>query len=123
ANLPDDERRAAVALADAAGWHERGPFTLNSGEDLRYYSLRFPLPHQRHILREAKKHSLDPAWIAALIRAESAWAPDARSHANARGLMQLLPTTARMEAKQRGLRYPGDAGLFDAQDNLTLGIA
>lgn len=121
--LPADERRAAVALADAAGWHERGAFTLNAGEDLRFYTLRFPLPHQRQILRDAKKHGLDPAWIAALIRAESAWAPDARSHANARGLMQLLPSTARMEATQRGLRYPGDAGLFDASENLTLGIA
>lgn len=123
AGLPDDERRVAVALADAAGWHERGAFTLNAGEDLRYYTLRFPLPHQRQILREAKKYGLDPAWIAALIRAESAWAPDARSHANARGLMQLLPATARMEAKKRGMRYPGDAGLFDARDNLALGIA
>ena len=121
--LPDDERRAAVALADAAGWHERGAFTLNAGEDLRHYTLRFPLPHQRQILRDAKKYQLDPAWVAALIRAESAWAPDARSHANARGLMQLLPATARMEAKKRGMRYPGDAGLFDARDNLALGIA
>ena len=123
ASLSADERRVAVALADAAGWHERGAFTLNAGDDLRYYALRFPLPHQRQILREAKKYGLDPAWIAALIRAESAWAPDARSHANARGLMQLLPTTARMEAKKRGVRYPGDAGLFDAHDNLVLGIA
>lgn len=121
--LSEDERRTAVALADAAGWHERGAFTLNSGEDLRYYRLRFPLPHQNRLLREAKKYQLDPAWIAALIRAESAWAPDARSHANARGLMQLLPSTAQMEAKKRQLRYPGDARLFNPRDNLTLGIA
>lgn len=121
--LSAQERRVAVALADAAGWHELGAFTLNAGDDLRYYDLRFPLPHQRQILRDARKYGLDPAWIAALIRAESAWAPDARSHANARGLMQLLPATARMEAKKRGVRYPGDAGLFDARDNLALGIA
>ncbi|NLB15106.1 MAG: transglycosylase SLT domain-containing protein [Gammaproteobacteria bacterium] len=121
--LPDDERRAAVALAERAGWHDRGAFTLNSGEDLRYYRLRFPLPHQRQIERETKKHGLDPAWVAALIRAESAWIADARSHANARGLMQLLPSTAREEARRRGLRYPGDAGLFDPRENLTLGIA
>lgn len=121
--LSDDERRAAVALAERAGWHDRGAFTLNSGDDLRYYRLRFPLPYERQIRREAKKHGLDPAWVAALIRAESAWIADARSHADARGLMQLLPSTAREEARRRGLRYPGDAGLFDPRENLTLGIA
>lgn len=119
----DQERRIAVALAEASGWHDRGPLTLRDGDDLRYYPLRFPLPHRRRIEREAKKYGLDPAWIAALIRAESAWAPDARSHADARGLMQLLPATARAEARKRGLRYPGAAGLFKPDANLRIGIA
>ena len=121
--LSDDERRIAVALADEAGWYDRAVFTLNAGDDLSYYALRFPLPHETHLRREAKKHGLDPAWVAALIRAESAWLADARSHANARGLMQLLPGTARMEAKKRGIAYPGDAGLYRPRENLTLGIA
>lgn len=122
-SLPPEERRVAVTLAEADGWHDRGPFTLNAGEDLNYYRLRFPLPHKRLIRREARQYGLDPAWVLALIRAESAWAPDARSHANARGLMQLLPSTAQQEARRRGLPYPGDAGLFDAKANLRLGIA
>lgn len=123
ADLSEDERRVAVALASEAHWFDRGPFTLNSGDDLRYYDLRFPLPHERQLLNETRKYGLDPAWVAALIRAESAWAPDARSHANARGLMQLLPGTAQQEAKLRGLRYPGDAGLYEPRENLILGIA
>lgn len=122
-SLSDDERRVAVAMADAAGWYDRAVFTLNTGEDLSYYALRFPLPHETHLRREAKKYGLDPAWVAALIRAESAWLADARSHANARGLMQLLPGTAKMEAKKRGIPYPGDAGLYQPRENLTLGIA
>lgn len=121
--LTDAERPVAVAMAQAAGWHDRGPVTLRDGTDLRRYQQRFPLPHRRQIERHAKKYELDPAWIAALIRAESAWAPDAHSHANARGLMQLLPSTAQAEAKKRNLRYPGAEGLFDANDNLRLGIA
>ncbi len=121
--LSADERRVAVALADETQWYDRAVFTLNSGDDLAYYALRFPLPHEKHLRKEAAKHSLDPAWIAALIRAESAWQADARSHANARGLMQLLPGTAQMEAKKRGLHYPGEAGLYDAEKNMTLGIA
>ena len=119
----EQERRVAVALAEASGWYDRGPLTLRDGDDLRYYPLRFPLPHRRQIEREAKQYGLDPAWIAALIRAESAWASDARSHADARGLMQLLPATAQAEARKRSMRYPGAAGLFEPDANIRIGIA
>lgn len=121
--LSPEERRLAVALAEAAGWHDRGPFSLGADADLTYYRLRFPLPYARRIRQETQRHGLDLAWVLALIRAESAWAPDARSHANARGLMQLLPATARTEAQRRALRYPGDAALFRPVANLRLGIA
>jgi soluble lytic murein transglycosylase len=122
-SLDADERRIAVALADDAGWYDRAVFTLNSGEDLRYYSLRFPQPHARQLRAEAKKNGLDPAWVAALIRAESAWLADARSHANARGLMQLLPSTARIEAKRLGIPWGGDDSLYQPRGNITLGTA
>ena len=118
-----DERRIAVKLADDAGWYDRAVFTLKNGEDLRFYSLRFPQPHARHLRAESKKNGLDPAWVAALIRAESAWIADAHSHANARGLMQLLPSTARMEAKRLGVAWGGDASLFQPLGNITLGTA
>lgn len=123
AKLEPAQRRVAVALAHDAGWYDRAVFALNSGEDLRLYALRFPLPHARELRREAKKHGLDPAWVAALIRAESAWLADARSHADARGLMQLLPATAREEARRRGLRWEGDASLYQPGTNLALGTA
>jgi soluble lytic murein transglycosylase len=122
-SLTPDERRVAVALADDAGWYDRAVFTLNSGEDLRFYELRFPQPHARHLRAQAKKNGLDPAWVAALIRAESAWIADARSHANARGLMQLLPSTAQMEARRLGIAWGGDASLFQPLGNITLGTA
>ncbi len=121
--LSESERVMAVSIAAAAGWPDRGPFTLNAGDDLRYYALRFPLSHRKTIESQARKYELDPAWISALIRAESAWLPEARSHADARGLMQLLPGTAQMEARKRGLNYPGADGLFEPRINLQLGIA
>ena len=122
-SLAPEERRVAVALADDAGWYDRAVFTLNSGEDLRYYALRFPRPHARHLEAEAKKNGLDPAWVAALIRAESAWIADARSHADARGLMQLLPSTAKREARRLGITWGGDAALYQPRGNITLGTA
>jgi soluble lytic murein transglycosylase len=117
------DKRIAVAIAEDDGWHDRGVFTLNSGDDLRLYTLRFPLAHAVHLRAEARKNDLDPSWAAALIRAESAWIARAHSHANARGLMQLLPSTARDEARRLGIRYEGDEALFQPIGNITLGTA
>lgn len=122
-SLDEAGRHAAVALAHAQGWYDRAVFALGRGDDLRLYELRFPLPHARALRAEARKHGLDPAWVAALIRAESAWQADARSHADARGLMQLLPGTAKAEAARLGLAWRGPASLFDPNANLALGTA
>lgn len=122
-SLDPAQRRLAVAHADREGWYDRAVFTLNSGEDLAYYTLRFPLPHRRTLREEARRHGLDPGWVSALIRAESAWQADARSHADARGLMQLLPGTARDEARRRGLPWNGDGSLYRPETSLALGTA
>ncbi|HET6604689.1 MAG TPA: transglycosylase SLT domain-containing protein [Xanthomonadaceae bacterium] len=121
--LDADGRRLAVALADAVGWHDRAAFTLNSDEDLRLYRLRFPLAYTRELEQHAQRHALDPAWVAALIRAESAWNPQARSPADARGLMQLLPATGRQVARELGVPWPGPAGLLRPVINIELGTA
>lgn len=124
ATLDDAERYVAIDYALAAGWHDRAVFTIGTEpEDLRYYRLRFPLHHENTLRREARKNALDPAWVAAQTRAESAFMPRARSPANAMGLMQLLPTTAAMTARRLGLPYTGAGSLYDPDTNLVLGIA
>ncbi len=119
--LDDLQRRIAVELAVEGGWTDRAVFDMASGDDLRYYKLRFPLAHSQHLRSEAASRDLDPAWVAALIRAESAWNPTARSHANARGLMQLLPGTGRDIARKLGLGWNGAQQLYQPRANITLG--
>lgn len=120
----DARRRTAVALAQEQGWFDRAVFSLGKvADEQRLYELRFPLHHDADIRAAARRHDLDPAWIAAEIRAESTFNPNARSPANARGLMQLLPATAAAVAKRIGLPYAGADSLYDSSTNIALGSA
>ena len=125
----DDQRRIAVGLAEDAGWFDRGVFGLvnvdgkSYPEESRLYLLRFPMHHDATIRREAARNNLDPAWVAGEIRAESVFDPKARSSANARGLMQLLPGTGAEVARGLGLPWNGADSLYDPETNIVLGSA
>ncbi|GAB2553639.1 transglycosylase SLT domain-containing protein [Rhodanobacter koreensis] len=118
-----DERTQvlAVKLADARGWYDRAAFTLNHGEAMHYYTLRFPLASQDGVVPQAEQAGIDPAWAYGILRAESAWMSDARSGADARGLMQLVPATAELVAKRNGLNWNGGDSLYDPSVNIELG--
>lgn len=124
-----EQRHVAVAMAQAQGWFDRGLFGLvNVGgvrrpQELRLYELRFPLHHEASIRREAARNGLDPAWVAAQTRAESMFDPSARSPADARGLMQLLPSTGAAVANRIGLPWRGSNSLYEPDTNITLGTA
>ena len=60
----------------------------------------FPRPYWDQIQKRAAEAKLDPFLVAGLIRQESEFNPGAQSRSNARGLMQLLPSTAKMVARK-----------------------
>lgn len=121
----DAQRRIAVDVAQDHGWFDRAVFTLGKEdpEELRLYHLRFPLYHDAVIRREAAKNRIDPAWVAAEIRAESIFNPNARSSANAMGLMQVLPSTGAAVARRIGLPWAGADSLYEPETNIILGTA
>lgn len=120
----DEQRRIAVEVAQGNGWFDRAVFSLGKNpEEQRLYGLRFPLHHEATIRREALKNNLDPAWVAAEIRAESIFYPRARSSANAMGLMQVLPGTGAGVASRIGMPWGGADSLFDPDTNIVLGTA
>lgn len=124
-----EQRRIAVDIAQDNGWFDRGVFGLVKAggntypEELQLYELRFPLHHDSVIRREAAKNNIDPTWVAAEIRAESVFNPKARSGADARGLMQVLPSTGAGLAKRLGLPWSGGDSLYEPEFNITLGTA
>ena len=71
---------------------------------------------------EAKRY-VAPEIILGLSRQESEFNPRAYSRAGARGVMQLIPSTALITARKEGLRYSRSALLDDPVYNMTLGSA
>ena len=81
----------------------------------------YPLPYEAALRREAARNNFDPMLAAGLIRQESTFQADAVSHANAVGLMQVLPKTGRLLARQLRVRY-AKPRLMDPDYNLELGM-
>ncbi len=88
-----------------------------------YWELVFPRPYWAELASDAQAQGLDPYLVTSLVRQESEFNPGAVSRANAYGLMQLLPSTGKQMAKQRGERHFNTNELFDPSENLRLGTA
>jgi soluble lytic murein transglycosylase len=85
------------------------------------WKVLFPFPYEAAIRHEAQRNNFDPMFAAGLIRQESTFQADAVSHADAIGLMQILPKTGRLLAKERKIRYTKNS-LFDPNINIELGM-
>jgi soluble lytic murein transglycosylase len=81
----------------------------------------YPLPYEPALRREAAKNAFDPMLAAGLIRQESTFQADAVSPKNAVGLMQVLPQTGRLMARQLRVRYT-KTSLFEPNFNLEVGM-
>ena len=86
------------------------------------WEMFYPVNYERILQREAAKYAIDPFLIMALIRQESAFNPKAVSPANAHGLMQLLPSTARRLARGMNLPRPSTERLHEPEVNIQLGM-
>ena len=87
----------------------------------RFWEYLFPLPYQNDVVRNSREHKLDPFMVAALIRQESEFNPQALSRAKAYGLTQVMPSTGRAVARKVGIRRFSNRMLFQPATNLKLG--
>jgi soluble lytic murein transglycosylase len=91
------------------------------GAPLRFWQMLFPLPYRDDVVRNAKSHDLDPYSVAALIRQETEFNPDAHSPANAYGLMQLVLPTGRQMGRQTGITVASSRTLLNPSVSIQLG--
>jgi soluble lytic murein transglycosylase len=98
-------------------------FLAAGGEDLPADILRiiFPLDYWPLIEKYSKLHDLDPYLLAALMAQESTFTAEIRSSANARGLMQVMPSTGRRYARKMGIKSFTTASLSQPETNVRLG--
>ncbi|HET7694522.1 MAG TPA: transglycosylase SLT domain-containing protein [Vicinamibacterales bacterium] len=113
-----DLRRAITLMRRAY------PQFLTSGGDAvpaEILQVIFPLTYWDAIKRQAAVYELDPYVVAALIAQESTFDPNARSVANAWGLMQIVPSTGRRLATALGIRRFSTSMLTHGETNIRLG--
>ncbi|SHE50413.1 soluble lytic murein transglycosylase [Microbulbifer donghaiensis] len=125
AGLSHDELLTAGKLASSWGWYHKSIQSVLAADYLDDLELRFPLAFADIVADVSKrmgdKTALDPYLIYAVARQESHFSHDARSHAGALGLMQLLPSTARATARRAGVHYRRSWDLLSPSTNIALG--
>lgn len=133
------EEQLQIALSQYANeqnWFELGVDGSIIAKAWDYIGLRLPNAYSQYFdiaLSNVNLSVTEPQAIVdnrvtktfamAIARQESAWNPMAQSSANARGLMQLLPSTAQKTAENQQLPYNGELDLFKPLNNILLGTA
>ena len=83
--------------------------------------IRYPRAYWDLIASKANSDGLDPYLVVSLMRQESWFNPEANSVSDARGLMQLLPSTASRMVRENGLAVAQPVNLYDPDINVKLG--
>lgn len=119
-HMQTEEIVAAGRIANRWGWHRHGIQAMVDAQHWDDLQVRFPLAYQEQVVNAAKATAINPLFLYAIARQESAFMADARSPVGATGLMQLMPATAQQTAKRSGIAFkPQD--LLQPEKNIALG--
>jgi soluble lytic murein transglycosylase len=118
--------RELLAAADLACEREVWDRCINTSERTREsidFAQRFPMPLRDAVVPRARAIDLDPSFVYGLIRQESRFIIDARSHVGASGLMQVMPATARWTARKIGMTDFKPSQINERDTNIAIGTA
>ncbi|MFA5677862.1 MAG: transglycosylase SLT domain-containing protein [Pseudomonas sp.] len=119
-----EELIAQAALARQMDWHFPAIRGISKAQHWDDLDIRFPLAYQEPIVRQAQLRQLNSTWVYAITRQESGFMTDARSHAGAMGLMQLMPATARETARRYSIPLANTHNaVLEPERNIALGTA
>lgn len=102
---------------------ERLPETIvkkTSISSPRLYS-DYPSPFALDVLKNARRHGIDPRFILAIMKQESSFRPGAKSPAAARGLLQLVYDTALKYKDAAGIASLQPDDLYNPSVNISIG--
>lgn len=100
------------------------PSVVREALPLNIRLMQYPGHFWPIVERQAERYGLDPLLVLALLREESRFGSGVRSTAAARGLMQILPETARAVADRQGIDgYAGAADLYRPEVSIAIGAA
>ncbi len=122
-NMSERELLAAAQLACEREVWDR---CINTSERTRTeidMEQRYPMPLRNEVVARTREIGLDTAYVYGLIRQESRFVTDARSHVGASGLMQVMPATAKWTAKKIGMTDFRPEMISERETNLKIGTA
>jgi soluble lytic murein transglycosylase len=118
--------RQLLAAADFARRNEVIDRAINTADRTQAehdFVQRYPTPFLAQVEPRARNVALDPAWVYGLMRQESRFIMDAKSSAGAKGLMQLMPATAKWVARKIGMDNYHPGRVTEMDTNVTLGTS
>ena len=81
----------------------------------------YPYPNQAIIEKYATQYGVDPLLVVSVIREESKFRPKSESHKGAKGLMQLMPSTAQAISESLGDKTYTEQDLLNSEKNIQYG--
>jgi soluble lytic murein transglycosylase len=111
----------AAHLCKKWKWHNGAITSMIRAAYWDDIELRFPVLFESEFEEYSKLNEIPKHWLIALVRQESAFYTRASSPAGAKGLMQLMPSTARAVARKNLVHYKGSDDLYDPEKNIALG--
>ncbi len=117
-SLETSQVKDAALLANEWGWFDQAIISFTQSGFLDDVEKRFPMAYADRFNDVGRAFDIQPAFAMAIARRESSFMADAISPTGARGLMQLMPGTARYIAEKN----VSSDELFDADQNVQFGV-
>ena len=122
--LSDDQIFDAAIRANNINWFIKSISAaqkIQTDNNIEILNLLYPLPYRKTVAKYSKKFNIPESLIYAIIRQESRFNKNARSPANAKGLMQIIPSTGRWILRQLNYKSRTIKKIYNPNINVMMG--